>query len=123
MSHPSKAWIDEAEAAASPEGIEGARRRYSEISSRFQARADMESTGFLQALLDIEGETGFYPASPHTIRGKIGGWLMRVQGGALWWLLRALRMRDRALRGAYASQASMAAEIQELRRRVDRLEG
>ena len=134
MSHPSQEWIRDAESSASPEMLRSARRRHSEVSSRFQAKAELEDTGLLQALTEIEGETGFYPASPPTLRGKIGSYLVRIEGGALWWLLHAMRMRDRALRGAYdlmcrqievsaASKSNMAAEIQELRRRIDQLEG
>jgi hypothetical protein len=123
MTHPSKEWIDEAASAASPEGLQGARRRHLEMASRFQARAELEGSGFLQALLEIEGEAGLYPPSPPTVRGRIGGWLVRMQGGALWWLLRALRLRDRALRGACDVTRRQAAEIRELRERVERLEG
>ena len=133
MSHPSEEWIQEVEASAPPEQLQLARRRHSEFSTRFQARAELDGAGFLQALTEIEGETGFYPGSPPTLRGKIGGWLMRIQGSALWWLLHSMRRRDRALRGAYdlictqiklseASQRTMAREIQDLRQRLEQLE-
>jgi hypothetical protein len=67
------------------------------------------------ALEELESETEIVPPVPATMRGRFGRKLIALEARAFWWIVRAFRIRDRALKTSYAA-------MMEQERRFDALE-
>lgn len=107
--------------------------RYALLVEWFQAESEFDSYGLRQSLLEIEGPAGIFPPIRPTLRGKLGWWVIRLQAGLLWWVVRALRLQGQALRAAYATirqeresrtrlARARAQELAEIKLRLERIE-
>jgi hypothetical protein len=123
LPHPSREVIEAAEqrVTANP-GSTTANQRYSELVREFRPTALTVTSGLRAMLDEIESETGIQPPMPGTLRGRLGSFLIRFESRALWWLLRALRLRDRSLRLTEGVISEMEKELGALRSRVHQLE-
>jgi hypothetical protein len=105
-------------------------RDYPSLLARFDSDAEFDSCGLSQSIFELKRPGGLLPLSPPTTRGKIGAFFIRQQVKTLWWLIRAFRMRDRALEAAYAllrsqhdRQAALERRVADLETRILQLEG
>jgi hypothetical protein len=123
LPHPSHKIIEAAERAAATNSTAVlANERYSKLAGDFRSTA-LTATSGLQALLaEIESADGIRPPQPSTVRGLVGQSLIGLQSRALWWLIRALRLRDKALRVTEGVLSEMEIELNRLRVRVEDLE-
>ncbi len=119
MPHPSRKIVEDAElAAAANPAAPAANERYAQMAREFRP-SSLTATSGLRALLDeIDSQTGLEPPHPDTVRGKVGQSLIRLQSRGLWWLLRALRIRDKALRLTAGVISELEQEVVALRGRV-----
>jgi hypothetical protein len=105
-------------------------RNYQSLLARFDSDAAFDSCGLSQQILELKQPGGLLPSAPPTARGKIGGFFIRQQARSLWWVVRAFRLRDRALEAAYAllqrqdeRQAALERRVATLETRIRSLEG
>jgi hypothetical protein len=78
-----------------------ANERYRCLSLLFQSDTEFDSFGLTQFVLDLDQPGGLLPLAPPTNRGRIGMFFIRKQAKVLWWLVRAIQLRDRALKGTH----------------------
>lgn len=108
--------------------------RHTMLEKYCRALTDFDETGLRRTLETIEGEFGMLPPEPPTSRGKLGARIVRTQAKALWWLVRALHLRDDVLAAVYRTlgrqleaqlgfQAEMHTALRDLRARLDAIEG
>ena len=103
-------------------------------SARFQLESQLDASGFSQRLRELALEGSLLPPQPPTLRGRLGGIIVRGQERLFWWVSRAFRIRDEVLRSSYGAimhisllqmerETELRNEISELRRRLEELEG
>lgn len=99
---------------------------YKSMSADFEVNAELDRSGLGQKLAEIESAGGILPRNPPTLRGRFGGIAFGLSSRALWWIPRAFRLRDSALRAMYeallSSREEQCRELGLLRARVDALE-
>lgn len=107
-----------------------ANRSYQPLLARFHSDAEFDSSGLSQCIFELKQPGGLLPLPPPTTRGKVGGFFIRKQAKALWWIVRAFQVRDRALEAAHASlrrqderQAALERHVAALETRIRYLEG
>ncbi len=97
---------------------------YQSISADFGVNAELDRSGLGQKLAEIDG--GILPRNPPTLRGRFGRLAFGLSSRVLWWIPRAFRIRDSALRAMYeallSSREEQDRELRLLRTRVDALE-
>jgi hypothetical protein len=107
--------------------------RYTAIEKYCRALTDFDETGLKPAFEELQGEFGTLPPEPPTTRGRLGNWIVRYQARGLWWILRALRIRDKVIERLYHTfgrqmeamlgyQAETHNAVRELRERISALE-
>jgi hypothetical protein len=102
MNHPSAGLIEQGRRKMNTRGnAHLANERYRGFSLQFQSDAEFDSFGLTQSVLDLGQPGGLLPLAPPTTRGRIGMFFIRNQAKVLWWLVRAIQLRDRALRSAH----------------------
>jgi hypothetical protein len=74
---------------------------YESLSLRFRAESRFHSYSLSQQMFELAEPGGLLPLAPPTVRGAIGIFFIRRQAKVLWWLVRALQLRDRALGASY----------------------
>jgi hypothetical protein len=117
--HPSSELIQAARQRLElKQDMEAANRKYVPLAAQFH-----HSDGLRQYLLELKQPGGLLPLSPPTLRGKIGAFLIRRQVRVLWWLVRALQLRDQALEAAYESLQQQEDRLVDLEKRLAALEG
>ncbi len=99
---------------------------YKSIAADFVVNAELDRSGLGQKLAEIESDSGVLPHNPPTLRGRFGRLAFGLSSRLLWWIPRAFRLRDSALRGMYeallSSREEQDRELRLLRARVDALE-
>jgi hypothetical protein len=105
-------------------------RKHKSLLARFQSEAEFDAGGLSQCIFELKQPGGLLPLTPPTTRGRIGGFFIRQQAKALWWFVRAIQLRDRALEAACARlqrqderQAELETHLAALEARIRHLEG
>ena len=116
------------QAASRPEAA-FQRQRYEELARDFRIATPLSRSGVRHAVEEITSDTGVLPPSPPTLRGRVGRRLIILEVRAFWWVLRAFRLRDRALQRTYAALLqqeqridALETELSTVRSRLERLE-
>jgi hypothetical protein len=131
MAHPSEQVIQAARRQLQVRGQgPAAAARYQQLAREFQAESEFDSFGLRQCILDMaERPGGLLPPTKPTLRGRLGAFIIRQQAKALWWILRAIRTPERALKAAEATlryqerrQGALEERLTDLDRRVRKIE-
>jgi hypothetical protein len=102
MKHPSTDLIEMGRRQMNARGkAQQANQRYRSLSLQFRSESEFDSFGLTQQVLDLDQPGGLLPLAPPTARGRIGMVFIRKQAQVLWWLVRAIQVRDQALRSAH----------------------
>ena len=103
-------------------GSELANRNYESLGSQFRAPSAFDSSGLSQCIFELKQPGGLLPLAPPTARGRLGSFFVRQQARVLWWLVRAIRLRDGALDAASELLRDHEHRLAEMERRVAALE-
>jgi hypothetical protein len=121
--HPSDDLIQLAEQQLAGRGIgEGANRKYESLLGEFRREASFDSLALRRSISELKQPGGMFPLAPATIRGRMGAFFIKQQSKLLWWLLRALRLRDEVLAAASVLLERQERRQMELERRIENLE-
>jgi len=124
--HPSRPIVELAAKRLCEEAARQGRRRDIEILTAFRAAMRADRFGTRQSLGVILREASLVPPRPSTVRGLMGSWVIRLQAKVLWWLVRSIRLRDRAIESlCYGFETAVLEQderFREIEIRLDRLE-
>ena len=87
-----------------------ARRRYEALIEEFREEIAADRFAAKSAVAALRRNDSLIPPEPSTWRGRLGRWMIVVQSKALWWSMRAFRMRDAAIESVWLTLESHVRE-------------
>lgn len=96
------------------------------LAEMYQAESNLDADGLRQHVIELEAPDSVIPPTRPGLRGAVGARIIRFQAAAFWWIVRAFRLRDEAVRAVHTTFVRQArlrdARERELLRRINDLE-